>query len=143
MFKQIKTGDMIKFTPLGSHMVPPIAAPVPLIGTGQSTIMFLKICLVGDELPPFLKVPLPYVDGGFVIPGMGTLQVDLLPIHQSMMIKEFGKKALIQGTPGTAKFSVTVPAQQPAAPAPIPDPVPTKNYMWEFKPVHALAQSLN
>ncbi len=131
----IKTGDMIKFTFLPPvAIIPMVAAPVPLIGTSKVLCEMVPMCLQGDELPPTLLSPMPYMTATHSIPGMGTLSVQILPTNMTLpaMTLNGGKPILIKGTPFVAKFQVTVPAQMPAAPSPIPDPVPMKVGQAEF-----------
>jgi hypothetical protein len=128
----IKTGDMIRITIFPPAVVPPLAAPIPLIGTSTDmTVGNMPVCLEGDELPPPLKAPLPYTSPPFVTPGMGTVSVTLTPMNKTMMTKA-GKAILIKGTPFVAEFTVSAPAMQPTPGGPVPDPVAKKPGMAEF-----------
>ena len=128
----IKTGDMIKIDIFPPTIVPPLMAPIPLIGTSTDLIvMGTFACLEGDELPPPLKAPMPYTSPPFVTPGMGTVSVTLTPMNKTMLTKN-GKAILIKGTPFPAEFTVTVPAMQPSVPSPIPDPVAKKPGLAQF-----------
>ena len=138
MFPVLKTADLISFIPLGNHVCPPIVAPIPL--KGMATKMFIDskpVCIKGDELPAFLKSPLPYIAPPYVIPGMGVLDVKVPPTHLSKIIKINGTAALIMAGPFEAKFNVSVPAMQPPpGPAPpIPDTSMTKKFMVNFIPI--------
>ena len=134
MYPTLRQGDLIKFTMLvPTLVVPPIMAPVPLVASGFHKINGMTVCLEGDELPPSLLVPLPYMDGSFTIPGMGTIKLTLPPTHLSKVDKDTSKPLLLQGTPFQAQFQVSTPAQMPAPPAPpIPDPVATKPMLVEY-----------
>lgn len=130
----IKTGDMIKITIPPPAIIPAIVAPVPLIGTG-TTVMDTKqpICLQGDELPPVLRVPLPYTAPPFVTPGVGTLMVFLTPTNFTRRSKN-GKPILIKGSTFTAQFQVSAPAMQPTPGGPVPDPLMVKPGTADFIP---------
>jgi len=143
MYPTLRQGDMIKFTMLvPTLIVPPIMAPVPLVASGFHKINSMPVCLDGDELPPSLLVPLPYTDGSFTIPGMGTIKLTLLPIHLSKVDKDRGKPLLLQGTPFQAQFQVSAPAQMPAPPAPpIPDPAPSKPLLVEYITMNRVEKS--
>ena len=128
----IKTGDMIRITIAPPTVVPPLAAPVPLVGTSTNlTVNAMPACLEGDELPPALRVPLPYTAPPFVTPGMGTVSVTLTPANKTLLTKN-GKAVLIKGTPFVAEFQVTVPAMQPTPTGPVPDPMAKKPGTAEF-----------
>ena len=128
----IVTGDMIQVTIPPPTIVPQLMAPVPLIGTSQNVMVSgMPVCLEGDELPPVLKAPLPYTAPPFVIPGIGTLEVTLMPNNKTMQT-ENGKKILIKGAAFLAKFNVQTPAQQPTPAGPVPDPVAVKPGQAQF-----------
>ena len=94
-------------------------------------VNMMSICLDGDELPPVLRVPLPYTAPPFVTPGMGTVKVTLTPMNKTAMSKN-GKPILIKGTPFPAEFNVMAPAMQPTPAGPVPDPVMKKPGIAEF-----------
>jgi hypothetical protein len=127
----MKTGDMIRITIFPPAIVPPLMSPIPLVGTSKDVMVNkMPICLEGDELPPVLRVPLPYTAPPFVTPGMGLVSVTITPMNKTLLTKN-GKAILIKGTPFTAEFQVTVPAIQPSVP-PVPDPVAKKPGIAEF-----------
>jgi hypothetical protein len=129
----LKTGDMLQVTVPPPAVVPMLVAPVPLIGTGAPNLVnSMTICVQGDELPPVLRVPLPYVSPPFVTPGMGTLTLILTPANLTLRTSVGGKPALIKGTPFTAIFNVTVPAMQPTPVGPVPDPLVSKPGTAQF-----------
>ena len=141
MFPALKTGDFISFAPLGNHVCPMIIAPMPLQGNAARMLIDGKpACVMGDELPPPLKSPIPYMAPPYVIPGMGILDLKLPPSHLSKIYKVDGKPLLIMAGPFEAKFNVTVPAMQPPpGPAPpIPDSSMTKKFLINFIPVAPL-----
>jgi hypothetical protein len=128
----IVTGDMIQVTIPPPTIVPQLMAPVPLVGTSQNVMVGGKlICLEGDELPPSLRAPMPYTAPPFVIPGMGTLEITLMPNNKTAQTVN-GKKILIKGATFTAKFNVQTPAQQPTPGGPVPDPVAVKPGTAQF-----------
>lgn len=128
----IVTGDMIQVTITPPAIVPQLMAPVPLVGTGQNVLVGgLPVCLEGDELPPALKAAMPYTAPPFVTPGMGTLEITLLPANKTMQT-ENGKKILIKGATFTAKFNVQAPAMQPTPGGPVPDPLLVKPGTAQF-----------
>ncbi|MGH9075854.1 MAG: hypothetical protein ACRDY0_00085 [Acidimicrobiales bacterium] len=127
----IRTGDMLKVTIAPPAIVPMLIPPVPLMGTGM-TVMAAgpNICLLGDEIPPVLRVPLPYNSPPFVTPGMGTLTVILLPTNMTKQTVN-GKPILLKGAVFQAIFTVTVPAIEPVV-VPVPDPVAVKPGTAQF-----------
>lgn len=128
----IVTGDMIQVTIPPPTLVPQLMAPVPLIGSSQNVMVGgMPVCLEGDELPPVLQAPLPYTAPPFVIPGMGTLELTLMPNNKTMQTQN-GKKILIKGATFLAKFNVQTPAQQPTPAGPVPDPVAVKPGQAQF-----------
>jgi hypothetical protein len=130
----IKTGDLIQFTFPPPTVIPPILAPVPLVGTGATVLVGnMPVCLLGDELPPPLRIPLPYTSPPFVTPGLGTLAVILTPANMTVLTLN-GKPLLIKGGPFTATFTVTVPAMQPTPAGPVPDPLLVKPGTAQFIP---------
>ena len=129
----IKSGDMIQITISPPAIIPSIVSPVPLIGTGApNSTNHLQICVLGDELPPPLRGPLPYTAPPFVTPGMGTLRVTLTPANQSAQTRVGGKPALIKGSPFMAVFTVTTPAMQPTPAGLVPDPLLVKTGQAQF-----------
>ena len=128
----IKTGDMIRITIFPPAIVPPLMAPIPLIGSSTNlTVNNMPVCLEGDELPPMLLAPQPYTAPPFVTPGTGTVSVTLTPMNKTLLTDN-GKPILIKGTPFMAEFTVMAPAMQPTPVGPVPDPVAKKPGMAEF-----------
>lgn len=138
----IKTGDMIKITIPPPAVIPMIEAPVPLVGTGVTvTVMGTPVCLEGDELPPELRVPMPYTAPPFVTPGVGTVQVILIPgVHTTLQTTN-EKPILIRGTPFEAMFNVETPAMQPTPAGPVPDPLLVKPGIAEFITTNVVVQA--
>ena len=129
----IKTGDMLQITVPPPAIVPQLLTPVPLIGTGMTILINGQpICLQGDELPPVLRVPMPYTAPPFVTPGIGTLTVILMPTNLTLQSVWSSKPALLRGGPFQAIFNVTAPAMQPTPAGPIPDPVVVKPCQAQF-----------
>jgi Contractile injection system spike tip protein len=128
----IRTGDMIQVTIPPPAIVPMLLSPVPLVGTGMTVMAAgMAVCLEGDELPPALRVLLPYTAPPFVTPGMGTLTVTLLPTNKTIQTVN-GRAILIKGATFPAQFQVTVPAMQPTPVGPVPDPLLVKPGTAQF-----------
>jgi hypothetical protein len=128
----IRSNDMIQITITPPAVVPQLAAPVPLIGTGTTVLVGGQpVCLQGDELPPSLRVPLTYTAPPFVTPGMGTLTIILAPNNLSTRSVQ-GKPMLLKGATFQASFAVSSPAMQPTPTGPVPDPVLTKPGTCQF-----------
>ena len=122
----IKTGDSIQITVSPPAIVPALAAPVPLVGSGARVLVAGQpVCLLGDELPPALRAPLPYTAPPFVTPGTGTLSVMLTPTNMTRQTMN-GSQLLIKGGTFTVQFQVMAPAMQPTPGGPVPDPMMVK-----------------
>lgn len=125
------TGDLIQVTMTPPAVVPQLLAPVPLIGTSTSaTVLGKPVCLMGDELPPAISGPMPYMYGPFTVPGMGTLKVMLTPANFTLATQN-GKPVLIKGATFPVLFQVSVPAQLPP-PVSTPDPMVLKPGTGQF-----------
>ena len=119
----IKTGDLLQVTIPEPAIVPALEAPVPLTGSSTNvTVAGVPVCLLGDELPMELRVPLAYTAPPFTIPGMGTLMLMLMPDNLTRKTTNGGKPLLVKGGSFTAMFTVETPATQPTPTGPIPDP---------------------
>jgi hypothetical protein len=128
----LRTGDTVKVTIPPPAVIPALEGPVPLAGSAETlTVCEMTACLQGDELPLILREPLAYTAPPFTIPGMGTLMLTLNPSNLTAQTRN-GKPLLIKGTPFTAMFTVTEPAEQPTAAGPVPDPVAEKPGTAEF-----------
>jgi hypothetical protein len=122
-------GDQAVFLPsFGAATV--VVRPGKMMASGQTTHKGMKICVEGDEG----KVMVPgcmYVAPPYVIPGVGTLQIESLAGDQlTQKTKSGGKKIIMKGSMFNAKFQVSAPAQQPAPPGP---PVPDGNPQYSGK----------
>ena len=119
----LSTGDMLVFVPqFGKATIPPLTAPIPLVGTGtELDILGMPVCVEGDEFPEALQSPLPYIAGDKVQPGAGLLEIKLDESHWTSTLLCNDKKVLRLGGTIEAKFQVTVPAMNPVYPSPIPD----------------------
>jgi hypothetical protein len=138
----IKTGDMIKITIPPPAIIPMIEAPVPLVGTGETvTVMGSPICLEGDELPIQLRTPIPYTAPPFVTPGMGMIQVFLIPGVHTTLLTSNKKPILIKGSVFQAMFNVEAPAMQPTPAGPIPDPLLAKPGTAQFITTNATVKA--
>lgn len=127
----VTTGDMIQITMTPPAIVPQLMAPIPLIGSSTAvTVMKKPVCLKGDELPPAISGPMPYMYGPYTIPGMGSLSIILTPANLTLQTKN-GMPMLIGGSPFQVMFQVQAPAQLPP-PASSPDPLPVKPGTGQF-----------
>jgi hypothetical protein len=125
------TGDMIHVTMTPPTIVPQLMAPIPLTGTSTVVkVMGKPACLQGDELPPAIAGPMPYMAGPYSIPGVGTLKIMLLPNNLTMASKN-SKPLLIKGSTFQVQFQVMTPAQTPP-PASTPDPMVMKPGTAQF-----------
>lgn len=140
MYPVLKSGDLLIFTALGPHVCPPIVAPLPLIGTSSQFLnSAVPTCLDGDEVPLPIKAILssmPYISPPFVIPGMGKINFKLPASYLAKKLKIEGKSVIIfPGIPFKVEMQVIIPAMQPMAPSPIPDPVMSKSFMVAYTPL--------
>jgi hypothetical protein len=129
----LRSNDMIQFT-CAPAIVPMLAAPIPLIGTGTTCLIGGQpACLMGDELPPSIAGALPYTQPPFVTPGAGKiLKIMLTPQNLTKQTQQ-GKQMLLKGAQFTATFQVSAPAMQPNPPAPpVPDPQLMKTFQCQF-----------
>jgi hypothetical protein len=128
----IRSNDMIQITVPPPAVVPQLAAPVPLIGSGTTVLVGGQpVCLEGDECPPAIKGPLTYTAPPFVTPGTGTLQIELLPDNLTTKTVQ-GKAIILKGATFFATFNVKTPAQQPTPTGPVPDPLMVKDCTCQF-----------
>src|SRR3954468_20565816 len=102
----LRTNDLIQFT-CAPAIVPMLAAPIPLIGTGTTCMIGGQpACLMGDELPPSIAGPMPYTQPPFITPGMGKiLKIMLTPQNLTKQTQQ-GKQMLLKGAQFTATFQV-------------------------------------
>ncbi|WP_052441161.1 hypothetical protein [Streptacidiphilus anmyonensis] len=122
----IRTQDLVQVTIAPPCVVPLLSAPAPLIGSSRKvTVNGSPACLLGDELPPTLKAPLPYTSPPYATPGTGRLQLVLAPSNLTRTTLN-GKPMLLQGALFQALFTVVQPATMPSPAGPVPDPLPTK-----------------
>jgi hypothetical protein len=128
----IRTGDMVSIMIDPPAIVPQLEAPVPLEGSAETILVNgMPACVVGDEMPPELMVPMEYTAPPFIVPGMGTLMLTLLPDNMTVLTMADGP-LLIRGGPFIALFTVEDPAMQPTPAGPIPDPLIEKPGTAEF-----------
>lgn len=79
------------------------------------------VCVVGDEAS-VLVAGCTYTTTTHSTPGVGILSIESLGDAQKAgKVKSGGKQVILADGDFTAKFQVATPAQQPAAPNPIPD----------------------
>jgi hypothetical protein len=122
MFPILTTGDLIEFVMVGTHIIPMLLAPWPLLGTR---------CVFGDELPLELQIPMPYIDGAYVTPGLGMINLEVPITSMSLIQFDNGMPVLLSGVPFPAEFNVSVPAIQPSVP-PVPDANLTKELLVTY-----------
>ncbi|HHM05136.1 MAG TPA: hypothetical protein ENJ19_05255 [Gammaproteobacteria bacterium] len=127
----VVSGDTIQITFPGL-IIPPIAAPLPLVGTGIHKASGQIVCVVGDEYPVAIRSMVPYTKGSFVTPGSGKIWLTLAPQHQTQKTKCGGKPLLLKGGTLQAKFIAMTPAMQPSPAGPVPDPVPVVSGTAQF-----------
>lgn len=116
----VVTGDFAVFpTSCGGATLPPMRAP--MVGTGRGAVLGKRVCVDGDERKILIS-GVSYTTATHTIPGVGALMIQqLAPAQKSKKTKSGGKPVLIATGKFTVKFLVMAPAQQPAAPNPIPD----------------------
>jgi hypothetical protein len=120
----LRSGDMAIYNPTFGPAIVTVR-PGILIGS-CATVMAVKspVCVQGDEISAMVP-GCPYISGGFVTPGVGTLKILSLGADQLSMKTKCGKKpVMLKGTTFQAQFQVMVPAMQPTPGGPVPDPVP-------------------
>jgi hypothetical protein len=135
----ILNGDLIQITINPPCVVPQLAAPAPLVATGFSKVNDQAVCVEGDELPPSLQAPMPYMAPPYAIPGMGTVSVTLNADNKTQTTLDKDKKMLLKGSPFQAKLQVQVPAQMPTPAGPQPDPTPQYGGTAQFISTDQLA----
>jgi Contractile injection system spike tip protein len=129
----IRSGDMILIMINPPAMVPHLQAPVPLAASTESIIFNgTPACVVGDEVPPPLRGPMPYTAPPFTVPGVGTVTVTLEPGNMTVQTRAGGKPLLIKGGTFPATFIVETPAMQPTPAGPVPDPLMVKPGTAQF-----------
>jgi hypothetical protein len=137
----ICNNDMIQITPTPPMICPSLTAPIPLVASGLSTVNNMAVCLEGDELPPALKSPVPYMSGAFVTPGMVSVSITLQPANKTKVAQDSGKAMLLKGQTFQVSFSVQSPAMQPSPTGPVPDPVASKTGTAQFITTNTIAQA--
>lgn len=108
-------------------------APGVMQGSGHASVGGLPVCVAGDEAN--VMVPgCPYFTSTHSIVGAGILSIESLASdQQAAKVKSGGKAVLLAAGQYNAKFQVVVPAQQPAAPNPIPDTTPSYTGKGSFQ----------
>lgn len=142
----LATGDFLVIQmPVSGANILTAMAPVPLQASKALDCKFdgRPACLEGDELPPPLRGPQPYmVPGSFMIPGTGTIELILNPSNTSKKSDYKGTPFLLQGTPFQVKFSVSNPAKRPLESGGfLPDPMMVKMGTARFQTTILFAQS--
>ena len=92
----IVTGDMIQVMIPPPTVVPMLAAPVPLIGTSQNVVVGGKPYAWRATSSALAQGAAALTAPPFAIPGMGTLEVTLMPNNKTMQT-ENGREDLVQG----------------------------------------------
>ncbi|MBN2238792.1 MAG: hypothetical protein JW712_03380 [Dehalococcoidales bacterium] len=121
----ITTGNFLQIMMNPPEVYPTLVAPIPLTGSSSDMkVLKMPVCLEGDETPPLLLSPQPYLSPSFPVPGMGTVTVKIQSANKTTKTKNGGKAILLKGQTFQVEFDVTVPAQLIAPPSP---PVPDSN----------------
>jgi hypothetical protein len=120
----IKSGDSLQvtFSLLTPAVVPELALPVPLVGSGTDVLVDARaVCLPGDvKLPAALAESLPYiVPPLFDVPGTGRLTLGSPNV--TALTLSGGQPIVIKG-----QFSATFIVEKPAMAGEVPDPVVVK-----------------
>jgi hypothetical protein len=131
MFPILTTGDLIEFVMVGTHIIPMLLAPWPLLGSSDVIKDAGPRCVFGDELPLELQIPMPYIDGAYVTPGLGMINLEVPITSMSLIQFDNGMPVLLSGVPFPAEFNVSVPAIQPSVP-PVPDANLTKELLVTY-----------
>ncbi|WP_461535203.1 hypothetical protein [Spongorhabdus nitratireducens] len=126
----IITGDQVQFLPAQGAATLMAPALIPINGSGTLTIMGKPICLEGDEKN--VQLPIPYIAGPYIIPGMGLLKITALGGDQLSKKALNGKKMILKGSQFDAEMQVTAPAQQPTPTGPVPDGTPKYTGKGQF-----------
>jgi hypothetical protein len=127
----VKTGDQAIFNPtFGPATV--VVAPGVITGSAQIKVDGSIGCVQGDESS--VTVPgVAYISTPFTIPGVGTLTIAALGGDQlGKQTSSSQKPVILKGSTFTARFSVTVPAQQVTAGPNVPDPTPLYSGTGQF-----------
>ncbi|MFJ6054669.1 hypothetical protein [Streptomyces sp. NPDC092307] len=114
----IRTGDTVEINigAPGEVTIPAIVNPLPLSGTSSKfEVEDQSVCLQGDEEPEAIKVPVDYFSIQFPEPGNGTIELTLESNNTTSKTECEGMSILIKGGQFRAKFTVEVPATNPAA----------------------------
>lgn len=137
----MRTGDQIRVIIGPPAVVPAIALPVALTGSGRTVeIGGRPICLAGDELPEPLRGLLSYTAPPFTNSGTGRLSLTLLPGNKTQLT-ENGKPILIKGPTFAATFDVVTPATQSTPSGPVPDGQLTKRGIASFITTNQIVQA--
>ena len=118
----IRTGDLIEITISPPSIVPQLQEPVPLEGSALSFVFNgTPACVAGDEIPPPLRVPMPYTAPPFTEPGTGTLAVKLPAACLTTQTTTDGRPLLTQAGAFQVTFTVVEPAMQMTPGGPVSD----------------------
>jgi hypothetical protein len=135
----LRTGDLLQITMVAPTVVPAVAKPVALRGSSTTVSAIGKLaCLRGDELPDELKVPVPYTEPPFLVPGTGTFSILLPPSHFTLLARN-GLVLLLKGGPFPVVFKVATPATNPVPVPGVPktDTKPLKQGTGQFLTTNA------
>jgi Contractile injection system spike tip protein len=109
-----------------------VVAPGTMVASGLPKAG-AAVCVVGDEAS-VMVAGCAYTTATHTIPGVGMLSIEsLISSQQAEKLKSGGKPVILATGKFNAKFQVLVPAQQPAAPSPIPDATPSYSGQGEFE----------
>ena len=135
-------GDLANFEPsFGAATV--VVRPGTITASGKAKVAGKTACVAGDEGSVSVE-GCSYLAGQYVIPGTGTLTIAALAGDQQAGTSSAGgKPLLLKGSTFTARFSVTVPAQQPppGPGSPIPDATASYSGSGSFAPADATVKA--
>lgn len=120
-------GDLLVITLPAPLIVPELAAPIPLNGTGirHGAMDGVIACVQGDEVPYAVRHPLTYTSPPFYTPGHVMLSITLNPDNIGMHQVD-GHNVLLRGSQFHVTLTVAHPAMQEYETQLMPDPVLVK-----------------
>jgi len=139
----IANGDQIQIMLNPPCISPPLVPPLPLVGSGLSTVNDQPVCVEGDEYPPAIanNTPVPYMSPPYVVPGTGTVKITLAGGNKTSIAKDKDKKMLLKGTTFQVELDVQSPAMMPTPAGPQPDPMPKHTGTAMFITTNAIIES--
>lgn len=121
----IVNGDMLMWLPPFGAAVT-MGPPMGMVIASAKKVKVTKkpVALVGDEMK-WMSLPIGYIAGGWVIPGVAIAKVKMLaPNQKTKKTKVEGKNVIIKGIFYMGYLMVMAPAMMPTPGGPVPDPMP-------------------